>query len=245
MHPLSPPSSPSVTPSGSRSHDPHLQDHVFVGEGLSDTFDTIDRAEMNKYLLPDQNGMISYVHSATSSALAPPSATGQPQMCSVSNMVGSGSMSSPAGLANMGSSNIANGASVSPSGSCGSVTLPSIQSVSHSRLITPSSSFTAGGSSPYYVNLSSPTHEVAMSRSPADIGQPDIVTNTGSPVGSGGSPEPTTDYVELQPSQTPKEEALPTLGTLKSSVNHFLPQNLCYSQTYPYNYSYTYPMWHS
>lgn len=252
MHPLSPPNSPSAAPSGSRVHETsHLQEQVFVGDCLTDNFDAIDRAEMNKYLLPDQNGMMAYSHNPHAASLGP-SASAPTHMCSVPNMaVTIGASSSTAQtLSNMTSSNINSGPSISStssgtlSGTCGGVTLPSLQSVTHTRLMTPTSGFSGGSSSPYYASMGSPTtHEVTETRSP-EVGTTEIIGHSGSPGDSGGSPEPATDYVELQPPRVPKEEPLSTLGSLKSPVNHFLPQNLCYSQHYPYNYSYAYSMWH-
>lgn len=66
VSPLSPPHSPSTS---LRTEDPHpLTETVFVSDCLTvDSLENIDRAEMNRYLWPDQQAMYSQQHQGTSS----------------------------------------------------------------------------------------------------------------------------------------------------------------------------------
>ena len=236
MHPLSPPHSPSAAPSGSRHHEHHPQEQVFAGDCLSDTFDAIDRAEMNKYLLPDQNGMLTYAHPASVALTQSPNPAGGVSHYST--------LTSMPGNANNSSSTMGTNLPAGPSSSPGN--LPSLQSMSHSRLLSSTSAGFNNSPSSYYNVLGSP-QEIVETSSP-EITPVEVIGASGSPVPSGESPEPHPEYVELQPSKPmSKDESLASSigsGLKPSSVNHFLSQNLCYPQHYPYNYSYTYPMWH-
>ncbi|XP_068230187.1 transcription factor SOX-8-like isoform X2 [Palaemon carinicauda] len=231
LQPLSPPNSPSSQGVVKGHTDAHLADPtVFVPDCLTDTFENIDRAEMNKYLLPDQGTGPQY---ATSTHHCPPG--GLQPMTTMSAMSSMNTMTVPS------SSNSCNGSL--PSGASSSLTtLPSLGS----RLLPPAPSVYGGSSSPYYTGGASPQ--------PAGHGSPDLIVgeigaNSAEGVSPGGSPgSPVGDYVELQPPRVPKEEPLPPLSAPKpANVNPFLHQNLCYTtQPYPtFQYSYPYAtMWH-
>ncbi|XP_071534121.1 uncharacterized protein [Panulirus ornatus] len=235
LHPLSPPNSPSGQAGVVRTHgEGHLGETVFVPDCLADSFETIDRAEMNKYLLPDQGGggvVTAGGHYAPTPTHVPHAAL-QPMTTTMSSMTGSSSSSSSSSTS-----------SSSCSASAALTTLPPLGS----RLLPSAPVY--GSGSPYYTGGASPQ--------PGSHGSPDITADIGGPVPSaggavspGGSPgSPVGEFVELQPPRVPKEEPLPPpLMTPKhSNVTPFLHQNLCYS-TQPYTalqYSYPYAaMWH-
>ncbi|XP_064120449.1 transcription factor SOX-8-like isoform X3 [Macrobrachium nipponense] len=232
LQPLSPPNSPSGQGVVKGHTDAHLGDPaVFVPDCLTDTFENIDRAEMNKYLMPDQGSGPQY---ATSAPHGPP--TGLQPMTTMSAMSSMNTMTVPS------SSNSCSGSL--PSGASSSLTsLPSLGS----RLLPPAPTVYGGSSSPYYTGGTSP-------QPPAGHVSPDLIVgemgaNSAGGVSPGGSPgSPVGDYVELQPPRVPKEEPLPPLSAPKpANVNPFLHQNLCYStQPHPtFQYSYPYAtMWY-
>lgn len=235
LHPLSPPHSPSGQ-GAVRSHaDAHIGETVFVSDCLADSFETIDRAEMNKYLLPDQTAGAHYATSAPGAHV--PSAGSLQPMTTMSAMPSMNTMSATAAAAAASSSSCSGTLS---SGGTGTLTsLPPLAS----RLIPPAPVY-GGSGSPYYTGGASPQ--------PGSHGSPDLGPSdlNGAPtaggVSPGGSPgSPHQEYVELQPPRVPKEEPLPPLSSPKPS-NPFLHQNLCYS-TQPYAFQYSYPyatMWH-
>ncbi|CAL4145463.1 unnamed protein product, partial [Meganyctiphanes norvegica] len=239
LHPLSPPNSPSCH--GLRSHyDPTMGETVFAPEALGvppDTFETIDRAEMNKYLLPDQMpgsaGTTHYTGSSVCTTMA--SSGSSSNTCSISTTCNGAGPPLPPG--SLGSSSI--------------TTHTPLPSITSSRLLPQAPHPVYGGSSsPYYTTSeASPQPGTGGHGSPdlivGDIGGGNTATGGTSPGGSPGSPH--SDYVELQPPRIPKEEPLPPINAPKpTSVNPFLPQ-ICYSpQTYYNTYS-SYPyasMWH-
>lgn len=199
VSPLSPPHSPSSALRQEEASAP-LGEAVFVNECLTvDSLEGIDRAEMNRYLWPDQ-AVYSQPHLSTSSPSSPHTLT---------------STSSPNTLSN--SPHI-------PTSAPSPLAYPTpLQPNPSSRVLGASSLY----SSPTYCNVSpliantSPDHRDA--------------NNSSSP------PPATVDLVELQPPR--RDEPLPSLASHKG-VNPFMPNNICYSQSYPYNYSYSYAaMW--
>ncbi|KAK8742512.1 hypothetical protein OTU49_001928 [Cherax quadricarinatus] len=226
LHPLSPPHSPSGQGNAVRGHtEGHLSETVFVPDCLADSFETIDRAEMNKYLLPDQGSTGHYV----STAAHAPHANLQP----MSTMSSMNSMTAPSGSSTCSGS-------LTSGGSATHTSLPPLR-------LLPSAPVYGSSGSPYYSGGASPQ--------PGSHGSPDIAGDIGGGVPSvggispGGSPgSPVGEYVELQPPRVPKEEPLPPLTAPKpSNVNPFLHQNLCYpTQSYAaFQYPYPYAaMWH-
>ncbi|XP_042235961.1 transcription factor SOX-8-like isoform X2 [Homarus americanus] len=221
LHPLSPPHSPSGQGVIRGHTEGHLGETVFVPDCLADSFETIDRAEMNKYLLPDQGSGAHYTSTPTH--------------------VTHGSLQPMSTMASM------NPMTAPSSSTCSSAsgTLTSLPPLG-SRLI-PSAQAYGGSGSPYYTGGASPQ---PGSHGSPDIPNEIVagVPSTGG-VSPGGSPgSPVGEFVELQPPRVPKEEPLPPLSAPKpSNMNPFLHQNLCYS-TQPYaafQYSYPYAaMWH-
>lgn len=233
LHPLSPPHSPSGPGGAGRGpSDGPVPDTGFVSDCLADSLETIDRAEMNKYLLPDQGPPTPYGATPNHGSLHPMTtmATTMATMNTITTMNTMNSMTTTGG----GSPCTAATASLT--------SLPPIGS----RLLPPASVYGAPGS-PYYTGGTSPQ--------PAGHGSPDLptelgtsVTSGGGGVSPGGSPgSPSGEFVELQPPRPLKEEPLPSLPVHKTNVSSFLPQNLCYSSQpyaafqYPYHYA---PMWH-
>lgn len=233
LHPLSPPHSPSDAPVAGRGHhDGPVPDTAFVSDCLADSLESIDRAEMNKYLLPDQGPPTHYgttpahgsLHAITTMATTMATMNTVTTMNSMNSMTTTGGSSpctaAPAAL----------------------TTLPPIGS----RLLPPAPVY-GGPGSPYYPGGASPQ--------PPNHGSPDLpselgtsVTSGGGGVSPGGSPgSPSGEFVELQPPRPLKEEPLPSLPMHKANVSPFLHQNLCYSsQPYAFQYS-SYPyatMWH-
>ncbi|KAK7071117.1 Transcription factor Sox-8 [Halocaridina rubra] len=229
IHPLSPPNSPSNQVVKCHT-ETHLGDSAgFVPDCLTDTFENIDRAEMNKYLLPDQGAASHYVvatNHAGSGGLQP--------MTTMSSLSSMNTMSVP------NSSNVCS-SSLSTGSSSTLTTLPSIAP----RLLPPGPPLYGGSSSPYYAGGASP-HPGGQGSPELIVG--DISANSTGGVSPGGSPgSPQGEYVDLQP-RVPKEEPLPPLSSPKpSNVNPFLHQNLCYSPQPYATFQYSYPyatMWH-
>ncbi|KAG0714866.1 Transcription factor SOX-10 [Chionoecetes opilio] len=222
LHPLSPPHSPSEPPVPGRSHpEGHVPDTVFVSDCLADSLESIDRAEMNKYLLPDQGPPMPYGTTPAHGGLHPMTTT-MTTMNTMNPMTSTGGSSpctaTPASL----------------------TSLPPIGS----RLLPPAPVY-GGPGSPYYAGGASPQPPNHGSPDlPSELG-----TSSGSGgVSPGGSPgSPSGEFVELQPPRPMKEEPLPSLAMHKANMSPFLHQNLCYSsQPYPpFQYSYPYAtMWH-
>ena len=213
---LSPPHSPSsVTSRVALDQGAPYTESVFVTECLTDSFETIDRAEMNKYLQPDHAAMGGYSVAALSSH--------NPALSSMSHisttLVSTNSTSTSTGLG------LTPGGPHSPSAIVENPTLTPLQNIPSPRMIY------GGSSSPYIVQCNSPS---------ATAGSPEAVC-----VGStspSASPDSAGDFVELQPPRANKDPLPPING--HKSVNPFLPQNICY-QTYNYSYPYPYTMWHN
>nr|XP_045604482.1 transcription factor Sox-10-like isoform X2 [Procambarus clarkii] len=224
LHPLSPPHSPSGQGVVRGHTEGHLGETVFVPDCLADTFENIDRAEMNKYLLPDQGASGHYV--TTQGHVA------HQQMSTMSSMAAPSSSSS---------SSSCNG-TLSSGGSGPLASLPPL-----TRLI-PSAPAYGGAGSPYYSGGASP--QPGSHGSPDIPGDMAGGVPSAGGVSPGGSPgSPAGEFVELQPPRVPKEEPLPPLTAPKpSNVNPFLHQNLCYSTqpyaAFPYSYQYAAAMWH-
>ncbi|XP_050716185.1 transcription factor SOX-8-like isoform X2 [Eriocheir sinensis] len=229
LHPLSPPHSPSGPGGAGRGHpEGHVPDTAFVSDCLADSLESIDRAEMNKYLLPDQGTPTPYGATPSHGSLHPMTTmtTTMATMNTITTMNPMNPMTTTGG----GSPCTATAASLT--------SLPPIGS----RLLPPAPVY-GGPGSPYYTGGTSPQ--------PAGHGSPDLPTELGTSGGGGVSPggspgSPSQEYVELQPPRPLKEEPLPSLTMPKANVSPFLPQNLCYStQPYAFQYSYPYaPMWH-
>lgn len=208
-----------------------MPDTGFVSDCLAvaDSLETIDRAEMNKYLLPDQGPPTPY-------GTTPAHAGLHPMTTMATTMATMNSMNT------MNSMTTTGGSSPCTAAPASLTSLPPIGS----RLLPPAPVY-GGPGSPYYTGGASPQ--------PANHGSPDLpselgtsVTSGGGSVSPGGSPgSPSGEFVELQPPRPLKEEPLPSLTMHKANVSPFLHQNLCYSsQPYAaFQYSYPYAtMWH-
>ena len=216
---MSPPHSPSGTPRSSVDQGVYSES-VFVTECLTDNFESIGRAEMNKYLQPDQSAVQSYP-SALGGPLPPPT---MPAL--ITTLASTSTTSTTSGITAVGPN--------SPSGLSCPPTLTSLTNIPSpsSRLIAGPPAYGGGNSSPYYVHTGSPG------------------TTTGSPEGGcigstspSASPDSAGDFVELQPPRINKDEPLPSLGSHKS-MNPFIHQSI-YQNSYGYGYPYTYAsMWH-